>query len=324
MIDKIVRDPVSHTFENVEEVTKKLNYFRNLSAKGLHHLSDKEIEELIQEFKSFFNLNLSFLADTYPTKLFRVTNNRLITGTKQYKLQKISELIGPPVGLAGINRCNLGGESVFYASLDLKTALWETQPQKGDYITVSQWTIKPGQRLNNHFIFHPTETNISKESRDTYEAHLQAKKSLNPNLAPIFTEIMKFFAEEFMKRVDENKKINYLFSSLISSRLLQSEPDSSGFRIESISYPSIKLDHKVTNIAILNSLVLDKLDLEAVTINTVIEADYDESLKDSSDFVKVSPLKTYHKSFDFENDRIYYDLERELKDAIELDKKSGQ
>jgi hypothetical protein len=285
-------------------------------------LTEGEIDLLVKEFNTFFNLNLSFFADTYPTKLFRVTNNKLITGTNQYKLQNISNLIGPPEGVSGINRCNLKGESVFYAALDLKTALWETQPQKDDYITVSEWTIKPGQRLNNHFIFHPTDTNLSKESKQAYEAHLEAKKSLHPTLAPIFTETMKFFAEEFMKKVDEDKKINYLFSSIISSRLLQTKPDSNGFRIESISYPSIKLDHKVTNIAILNSLVLEKLDLKSVTIYTVMETNYDDALKDSLDFVKVSALQTFHKSFDFENNCIYYDLERELKDAIELHEKS--
>lgn len=324
MIERIVRDPTTHTYESLEDITDKLNHFRQLSANGLDKLNENEITLLSEEFNIFFNLNLSFFADTYPTKLFRVTNNKLINGSKQYKLQKISNLIGPPIGISGINRCNLKGESIFYAALDLKTALWETQPQKDDYITVSEWTIKPGQRLNNHFIFHPTETNLSKESKQTFQAHLKAKKSLHPTFAPIFTEIMKFFAEEFMKKVDEDKKINYLFSSIISSRLLQTKPDSNGFKIESISYPSIKLDHKVTNIAILNSLVLEKLDLNSVTIYTVKEANYDESLKDIADFVKVSALRTFHKSFDFKNDRIYYDLERELKDAIELHKKSEE
>lgn len=322
MIEKIVRDPLTHTFESVDDVVEKLNYYRQISSYGLHKLSELEIENLQKEFNRFLNIDLTFWADTYPTKLFRVTNNKLINGTKQYKLQKISDLLGPPVDRAVINRCNLKSESVFYAALDFKTALWETQPQKDDYITVSEWEIKPGQRLNNHFIFHPTETNLSKESKDTYEAHLIAKESINKNLAPIFTEIMKFFAEEFMKPVENDKKINYLFSSIISSRFLQSPKDANGFKIESISYPSIKLDHKVTNIAILNSLVLEKLDLKAVTIYTVMEANYDTALKDSLDFVKVSALRTFHKNFDFENDRIYYDLERELKDAMELHEKS--
>lgn len=322
MIDRIVRDPSTHTFEKVEDVIIKLNHYKGLSANGLHKLSDVELEELRKEFNAFLNIDLTFWADTYPTKLFRVTNNKFINGIKQYKLQKISDLIGPPIKKSGINRCNLNGESVFYAALDLKTALWETQPQKGDFITVSEWTIKPGQRLNNHSMFHPTETNHSKESKDTYEAHLKAQESINPNLAPIFQEIMKFFAEEFMKPVDEDKKNNYLFSSIISSRFLQAAPDENGFKIESISYPSIKRDHKVTNIAILNSLVLQKLDLTAVTISTVGECNYDASYKDRDDFIMGSVLKTFHKSFDFKNDQIHYDLEREMNDTIELHKKS--
>jgi hypothetical protein len=322
MIDRIVRDISTHTYEKVEDVVKKLNHYRQLSAAGLHRLSDNELEQLREEFNSFLNIDLTFWADMYPTKLFRVTNNKLITGTNQYKLQKISNLIGPPEGLSGINRCNLKGESIFYAALDFKTAIWETQPQNGDYITVSEWVIKPGQRLNNHFVFHPTETNLSKESQDTFNAHLKTQESIHPELAPIFQEIMKFFAEEFMKPVENDKKNNYLFSSIISSRFLQSPPDGNGFKIESISYPSIKRDHKVTNIAILNSLVLKKLDLTAATIYTVRECNYDSAYKDRDDFIKVSVLQTHHKSFDFEKDQIYWDLERELKDGMELHKKS--
>ena len=322
MINKIVRDPTTHTFEKVEDVIEKLNHYRQLSANGLHNLSENDLEKLKKEFDAFLNIDLTFWADTYPDKLYRVTNNKYINGKEQYKLQKISDLIGPPIGRSNIGRCNLKGESVFYAALDFKTALWETQPQKGDYITVSEWTIKPGQRLNNHFIFHPTETNISKESKDTYEAHLKAKETMNPVLAPYFQELMKFFAEEFMKAVDDNKKSNYLFSSIISSRFLQGPPDQNGFKVESISYPSIKRDHKVTNIAILNSLALQKLDLTAATIYTVGDADYNPANKDREDFIKVSLLKTYHKSFDFERDQIHWDLQRELKDAIELDRKN--
>lgn len=318
MIERIVRDPLTDTFESIDNVVEKLNYYRQLSSKGLHHLTEAEIENLKNDFNRFLNIDLSFWADTYPIKLFRVTNNNLINGKTQYKLQKISDLLGPPADRAIMNRCNLNSEGVFYAALDLKTALWETQPQKNDYITVSEWEIKPGQKLNNHFIFHPTETNVNKESLYTYESHLIAIEKVIKNHKPIFIEIMKFFAEEFMKPVENDKKINYLFSSIISSRLLQAPINTGDFIIESISYPSIKLDHKVTNIAIRNSLVLEKLDLKAVTIYTVLESNYDTELKDSLDFIKFSPLRTFHKSFDFENDRIYYDLNRELKDAMAL------
>lgn len=153
MIEKIVANPRTETFERIEDIVEKFNYYRGLSAKGLHNLSDQHIEELKKEFDKFLNLNLTFFADTYPIKLFRLTNNKLIYSRPQYKLQKISDLIGPPAGRANIGRCNLKHEGVFYAALDFKTALWETQPQQGDVITLSEWTIKKGEKLNNHFIF---------------------------------------------------------------------------------------------------------------------------------------------------------------------------
>jgi hypothetical protein len=185
---------------------------------------------------------------------------------------------------------------------------------------VSEWAIKPGQNVNNHFIFHPIETNRSKESIDTYEAHLIARSSIHPALAPIYTEVMRFFADEFMKPVAEDQKKNYLFSAVISSRFLQGPRDENGKKIESISYPSIKRDHMVTNIAILNSLVLEKLDLTAATIHTVGESNYGDECKDRDDFIKTRQFRTYHKSFDFNNDQIYWDIERELRDAIAVDR----
>ncbi|MES2592157.1 MAG: hypothetical protein V4608_09750 [Bacteroidota bacterium] len=319
MIERIVKDPRTETFEQIEDIVAKFNHYRELSAKGLHNLSDNEIEGLKKNFSKFLNLNLTFFADTYPVKLFRVTNNKLIYDQPHYKLQKISDLIGPPTEKAHIGRCNLKDESVFYAALDFKTALWETQPQKGDVITVSEWTIKKGEKLNNHFIFHPEAENLNRDSKDAFIAHIRAQGNLNPKIGPIFKEIMKFFAEEFMKPVNNDKKNNYLFSSIISSQLLQTSPDENGFKVESISYPSTKIDHEISNIAILNSLVLKKLDLQAVTIFTVVETNYDLSNKKREDLIMVSALKTYHKNFDFEKDQIYYDLEREFKDAIELD-----
>lgn len=324
MIDRIVKDHRTHSFENLEDIVLKLNYFREVSRGGLHNLSKPELDELKKHFDDFLNLHVAFIGDTYPTRLFRITNNKKLTGGKKLKLQKISDLIGPPAGISNLGRCNLNGESVFYAALDFQTAVWETQPQVGDYITLSEWKIKSGHRLYNHFVFHPEETNLSKESQDAYEAHLKAQSTINPSLAPIFMELMKFFAEEFMKPVGINTESNYLFTGIISSRFLQDVPDGNGFKIESISYPSTKRDNAVTNIAILNSLVLEKLDLVDVTIFDVCETNYDTTNKNRDDLIKVSALQTHVKEFDLANDKIHYDLARELKDAMALIKKRSE
>lgn len=324
MIERIVKDYRTHSFENVEEVVEKLNFFRGLSKDGLHNLSDSDFADLKTHFEKFLNVHLAFVADTYPTKLFRITNNKNLTGGQKVKLQKITDLMGPLTGLSKLGRCNLSGESVFYSALDVQTAIWETQPGPDDYITLSEWKIKPGQKLWTHSVFHPEETNQNVESQRAFEAHLKAQETMSPIFAPVFIELMRFFAEEFMKPVKINENKNYLFSSILASNFLQSPPDENGFKIDSISYPSTKRDHKVTNIAVLNSVVLEKLDLVDATIFSVGETNYDLKNKDRPDLIKVSALKTHVKSFDFVENRIYYDLKREIEDIKKILSESGE
>lgn len=318
MIAKIVLDTKNHIFETHDKIAKRLNYFKELSNRGLENLSESELESLRKEFNNFLNIDLAFFADTYPTKLFRITNNKYLYGGKIVKLQKITDLIGPPIECAKIGRANMKGESVFYAALDFNTAVWETQPEVGDYITLSEWKIKEGQKLYNHFIFHPEETNLSKESQNAFAAHIEEFGKIRPDLRDVFKEVLKFVAEEFMKPVNREKNENYLFSSLVSSRFLQRGKDSTGFQIESISYPSTRRDCEVTNIAILNSLVLEKLELVSAQIMTVGETNYDLKNKNTNDLIKVSPLVTEVERFDFENNRIYWNLKKELEDAVRL------
>ena len=321
MIERVVKDISRAVFEARADIQEKLEYFRKLSHIGLNTLSESEQASLLSEFKIFLNVEISFFADTYPTKLFRIINNKNITGRQSARLQKISDLLGPPKGLSNIGRCNLMGESVFYAALDFNTAIWETQPQIGDDITVTVWKIKDGQKLYNNFIFHPRETNISKESKEAYEAHVKSSSQLNldAEVSEIFKDILEFICEEFMKPVDSSSKMNYLFSSIVASRFFNAPPRSNGIQIDSISYPSTKRDHKVTNIAIRNSIILDRLDLVSLTVYSVMATNYDLENKERDDLIKISALKTVAKEFDFKNDRIIYDVDKLLQDMMDLD-----
>jgi hypothetical protein len=238
------------------------------------------------------------------------------------KLQKVSDLIGPPIGLSRINRCNLRGESIFYAALDFRTAIWETKPQKDDYITVSEWKIKEGEQINMHSIFHPEKTIANKDCQKAFSEYIESKKQLNSELALTLEEILKFFCEEFIKPVKEDEKINYLFSALMSSSLLKPAPE--GYSIEAICYPSIQMDYGLTNFAILNSLVFKKLDLVEIKVYMVTETNYENGNKNADDLMKVSPLILTIKDFDFVNDKIDYRNSRELEMMIELDKKYGR
>lgn len=324
MIKQVVRDYKTHSFENTKDVLEKLNYFRKVSADGLHNLSDTQLASLKSELTTFFNLDLAFFADTYPTKLFRLTNNKNLYGGQKVKLQKISDLLGPPKGLSQINRCNLRGESMFYAALNMETAIWETKPQKDDYITISEWKIKEGEKLFMHNIFHPEKTVANKESQAAFDAYIKSKAQVQKDLAETFEEILKFFCEEFMKPVREDQKINYLFPALMSSSLLRSEHDPNGLKIEAISYPSIKMDYELTNIAIVNSLVLERLDLVNIKVYMVTATNYDNPNKKAMDLIKVSPLILTITDFDFKNDKIDYSNSGELQMMIDLDEKYGQ
>jgi len=321
MIEQIVKDYTQDLFNSPESIREKLNFFRETSKNGIHNLSEKEIEELKASFIKFVNINMTLWADTYPTKLFRVTNNKNLYKGAKVKLQLIDDVLGPPLNKSYYGRCNLPNESVFYSALDFKTAIWETKPDVGDLITISEWEIKNGEKLNTHNIFNPSINNLSKESIDAFNAWINSKNKIDPNLGEIFEEVMLFFTEEFMKIVSYNERENYLFSSILSSRFLQANEDKNGFKIEAIAYPSVKMKYGLTNLAISNDLVLKKLNLNSITIYDVMETNYDESNVYSEELIKVSPLIIKTSNFDFINNKIIYDEDAEFQQMIELHEK---
>ena len=320
MIKQIVKDYRTNSFNSTADVLEKLNYYRAISKKGIHKLTENELVDLKNEFIEFFNVKLAFKTIAEPTKLFRITNNINIYGSK-VRLQKISDLLGAPEHLAEYNRCNLINEGVFYAALDLTTAIWETKPQVGDYITISEWKIKEGEKLNIHSVFHPKLTNVNLDSQYAFDQYLEKQKKLSQNIANVFEEILLFFTEEFMKIVDKENKQNYFFSAINASRFLQSKPDKNGFKIEAISYPSIKMNLGTTNIAIPNDIVLRKLDLVSIKTYDVLETNYDETNLYNTDILSFSPYVLKSKTFDYENDKIIYNLEEEFNEFIDLHQK---
>jgi len=318
MIEQIVKDYKKDLFNTPEKIREKLNFFREISKKGLHQLSEKEIQGIKSEFIKFVNINMTLWADTYPTKLFRVTNNKHLYKGAKVKLQTIDDLLGPPINKAYYGRCNLPNESVFYSALDFKTAIWETKPETGDLITVSEWKIKQGEKLNTHNIFHPKLSNLSKESIDAFIGWIDSKSKIDPRLGEIFEDVMLFFTEEFMKVVSYEERENYLFSSILSSRFLQAKNDKNGFKIEAIAYPSVKMQYGLTNLAISNDLVLKRLDLNSITVYEIMETNYDVNNVHNDDLIKVSPLIIKTSDFDIINNKINYDSEAELQQMIEL------
>jgi len=322
MITNIIKDHKKFEFQSLEDIKVKFNHYRKIIKNGLHKLTPNQFNDLKTELNKFLNMELAFFSDTYPTKLFRITNNKKIVGEGQ-RLQNISQLIGPPKGLSKMGRCNLPGESVFYAALDFETAVWETQPEVGDLITTSIWKIREGQKLDMHHIFHPKKTIVNKETQNAYEAWLKALptfygpiKENNPDLEEILSEYYSFLTDQFMNVVHWKEKENYLVSALTSSRYLQDTRDENGFKIEAISYPSVKREYGLSNIAILNSLALERLELQEIIVFKVGETNYTKEAK-PNETLKIEGFELRFDDFDFENDKIIYDGQKEINQVAE-------
>ncbi len=61
----------------------------------------------------------------------------------------------------------------------------------GDLITVSEWKIKEGEKLNTHNIFNPNIINLSKESIHAYNSWINSKNKIDPNLGEICSFLLK-------------------------------------------------------------------------------------------------------------------------------------
>jgi len=330
MITNIVKDQSTDCLNSYKEIKEKLNYFRKISASGVESFSSEDFTKLNEELNQFFNIQFSLFADTFPNKLFRISNNKHIRG-KREKLQHIKELTGPPKKKAGYGRCNIPGKSMFYAALDFQTAIWETQPQVGDYITVSEWSIKPDQYLNTHIVFNPQSPNQTVDSMGGKRAYSKFKEhgfkkfqKNNPDIIKILDEIFSFLSSEFMKIVSYEKKKNYLFSANYASNLMEFGESAVGPRIEAICYPSVKMGLGLTNIAILNELVMEKLNIESITMMNVLETDYNPDDLYSDKVLRVEEFQYTVTDFDFENDRIIYDPKEEMRQVIELSQKNHE
>lgn len=315
----IVLDGPRNIITNPVDIRVKLDYYRQLSATGLSKLCDSDYLALQIDAHRFFNYIPGFYADTYPTKIWRVSFNKRINGAPRAKLTKVTQLIGPPLGGSSkFGRGNLPGESVFYGALDPITALWETRPQKGDYITMSEWSIRPDERLYLHYVFHPDVTMANRESRDAYAAHRREQGRLHPTQLELTEDLFRFYAEQFMKPVSDTEHWDYLFSAICASNLIQSPKDANdGTRIESVLYPSVKRERGVSNVAIANDVVLKRLKPDAITVYDVAETYYHSMSPGSTEPpIGVGPAQIRITNLDVERDVIHNPDPRDEMDIL--------
>jgi hypothetical protein len=295
-----LNDP--NAWESLEDVKEKLNYYRQLSKAGLQNLTSRQYLDLTEDLKYFLSASvgvpLSLKRENFRY-IYRVTVNKRITNNNNDPLTKISNLLGPPAIFSPTGRCSIQPEdlSIFYCTLDFLAAVLEIRPNVGDKITISVWRINENQSLTTHMALHPKLVN-----NDFFTEYYKITKGRkHPVVAEIIDEILFFFTEEFLKKSDDQYPENYLFSSYFSF-VTHSSPKENNFKLDTVLYPSNKV-FGATNLAILNSVVLDKLELQAVyrtTIDTI-----DREYNDVNSIV-LTRFEKYDQ-FDLRNDEIIDD-----------------
>ncbi len=319
LIDRIIVEKPLPLFNSLTSIKEKLDYYRQLSREGLSNLSDEDFIKVHQDITNFFNFQFLAYVDAYPTKLFRISFNKSINKTsgRGGVLKRVSDLLGPPAEFSTFNRCNLPGERIFYSAVDLNTAVIETKPTYLDVITISEWKIKEGQQLMMYGVFnHPDIIDKTKQAKDAYDGYLLEMDKAHPNNYELFDTIIRFVTEEFIKPVPKDKPKEYLFSAIFSSGIFRIPTN--GVRMEAICYPSIQRKYGKSNIAIINSLVLPKFQLEAITTYDVLNQDYNIDPTTDEGILKVFRAFERITEFDIENDKIVYPTpEFQIQQAME-------
>ena len=78
------------------------------------------------------------------------------------------------------------------------------------------------------------------------------------------------------------------------------------------------MKYELINLAINNDDVLEKLNFRKITVYDVVNLDYNTSKLKENDFIQCSPMVISTNNFDYQNNRIIYNLDEELKLAMKL------
>lgn len=191
-----------------------------------------------------------------------LTTERLVINTDIHgankRLKSLENLRYPPRKIAHTltyNRASLKGQSMFYASSGggLRVSI-ETQPVKGQLVTMSHWQLKKDQTLNLFIVCQDKEIALKNpdELCDFYNQYLEMLGQLQDNTREVVKAFYRFVVKAFTREVNPNNKQGYLFSALLTDLIFKHEP-----QIDAIYYPSIPNNGSAMNIAVKPN-VLDK------------------------------------------------------------------
>jgi hypothetical protein len=188
--------------------------------KLIEESKEKDISTLKEEISQIM-LDKSYINNTFTNFTFdgfyRARKHTDITGDFKdgtfFEFVNEKEFWNPPIENAKISRCNEDGESMFYCASDFITAILETKPVVGVYITVTLFInintqTKPSFRISPIGVTYLTQ--IPKLDL------LFKNYKINPNQ----NEIQEFLDKLFHQNIGDNEVYKYKLSIAIADIFL--------------------------------------------------------------------------------------------------------
>ena len=297
--------------EAIEFYKKAFEYLKSID---LSSLVENDLDEIFIFLKSVFNMELTIQNKINFYNVFRVTTvseKYLVNG----KVRNIKYIKNPPKEIIiekGVyGRANSPKSTIFYCAFEPGVFLLETKPEVGQRIILAQWH----NDNKKDFISYPITNNKTIDNDSLKSATNAFQKRMQYN-HPLFAEILDlyldFLSSEFVKNVNVTnpKKYEYLFSAYFADRILDNSfepvehPTEPIKHYDCIIYPSIAINHKSENLAIIPQSV-DKLRPFQLEDCIVVQTMYDNpDLSDDKLQILRNVLRTATK---FDGDKIIWD-----------------
>jgi len=221
----------------------------------------EEHEKLIKKYFHSDNKFHNITGEGFFPTIERITINKRVIG-KNTRIDEVDKLKYPPAQFVEkYGRANLKHQSVFYGTFNFMTAVMEMNPEKGDLITVSRWTLKNGTdtlTVCPMFLSQPEDGSLNINLLNLYSSFVQELKKFPPHVAKLYFELHRFYSKCFAREINSNNNHGYIFTAIMADRILNEYKNGV---IDAILYPSTKEALRTENIVIKKNSFDNKYEL---------------------------------------------------------------
>jgi hypothetical protein len=185
----------------------------------------------------------------------------------------IRDLLYPPAEVTPLGRCNKEKYPLLYCSTSRHAAYFESRPELGLTISVSEWRTTESL-LVNHVGYVPSA--FQRMGTNRANAGWSDKPAVIPQgMAEIATAI----ADLFTQSIPANEEYRYKLTAALAAKLIQ------GDLFGGLMYPTVAMSANADNLALKPSFVdtsLEFVRVELATIDRVRDFAYDVTIFDSA------------------------------------------